>query len=60
MPTATHNLTFALEGLTTRDMGASKNRGTLFGGVRIIRILLFRVLYWGPLFPETPTSECER
>ena len=25
-------------------------------GVLIIRILLFRVLYWGPLFSETPTS----
>ena len=24
-------------------------------GVLIIRILLFRVLYWGPLFLETPT-----
>ena len=23
-------------------------------GVPIIRILLFRVLYWGPLFSETP------
>ena len=30
-----------------------KTRGTLFG-VLIIRILLFRVLYWGPLFSETP------
>ena len=27
--------------------------GTLFG-VLIIRILLLRVLYWGPLFSETP------
>ena len=26
-----------------------KIRGTLFG-VLIVRILLFRVLYWGPLF----------
>ena len=25
-------------------------------GVLIIRILLFRVLYWGPLFSETPMS----
>ena len=25
-------------------------------GVLIIRILLFRVLYWGPLFSETPLS----
>ena len=23
-------------------------------GVLVIRILLFRVLYWGPLFSETP------
>ena len=30
-----------------------KIRGTLFG-VPIIRILLFRVLYQGPLFSETP------
>ena len=30
-----------------------KMRGTLFG-VPIVRILLFRVLYWGPLFSETP------
>ena len=29
-------------------------RGALFLGVLIIRILLFRVLYWGPLFSETP------
>ena len=33
-------------------------RGTLFG-VLIIRILLFRVLYWGPLFSESP-MECLR
>ena len=25
-------------------------------GVLMIRILLFRVLYWGPLFSETPMS----
>ena len=30
-----------------------KIRGTLFG-VLITRILLFRVLYLGPLFSETP------
>ena len=34
-------------------MGVSENEGTLFGGP-IIRILLFRVLYRGPLFSETP------
>ena len=31
--------------------------GTLFG-VLTIRILLFRVLYWGPLFSETPMYVC--
>ena len=35
-------------------MGVSENRGTIFG-VLIMRILLFRVLYWGPLFSESPT-----
>ena len=33
---------------------ASENEGYLLWGVLIIRILLFRVLYWGPLFSETP------
>ena len=28
--------------------------GVPYFGVLIIRILLFRVLYWGPLFLETP------
>ena len=32
-----------------------KTRGTLFWG-SLIRILLFQVLYWGPLFSETPIS----
>ena len=27
-------------------------------GVLIITILLFRVLYWGPLFSEPPTPPC--
>ena len=27
--------------------------------VLMIRILLFRVLYWGPLFSETPIWDCE-
>ena len=35
--------------MTVPQMGVSENGGTLFG-VLIIRILLFRVLYWGPLF----------
>ena len=34
-----------------------KIRGTVFG-VRIIRILLFRVLYKGSLFSESPKSIC--
>ena len=33
--------------------GFPKIRGT-FLGVGIIRILLFKVLYWGPLSSETP------
>ena len=37
-------------------MGVSENRGYLILGALIIRILLFRVLYWGPLFSETPIS----
>ena len=28
--------------------------GVPYLGVLTIRILLFRVLYWGPLFSETP------
>ena len=35
-------------------MGVSENKGYLNLGVLIIRILLFKVLYWGPLFSETP------
>ena len=35
-------------------MGVSENRGIPYFGVLMIRILLFRVLYWGPLFSETP------
>ena len=44
------------------QMGVSEIRGPYFG-VLIIRILLFRVLDWGPLFSETPSlkkSEFER
>ena len=29
--------------------------GIPYFGVLITRILLFRVLYWGPLFSETPS-----
>ena len=35
-------------------MGVSENWGTPYFGVLRIRILLFRVLYLGPLFSETP------
>ena len=35
-------------------VGGSENRGYLILGVLLIRILLFRVLYKGPLFSETP------
>ena len=37
-------------------LGVSENGGVPYFGVLIIRILLFRVLYWGPLFSETPIS----
>ena len=37
-------------------MGVSENAGYLILGSFIITILLFRVLYWGPLFSETPIS----
>ena len=37
-------------------VGGSENRGYLILGVLLIRILLFRVLYKGPLFSETPMS----
>ena len=32
--------------------------GVPYFGVLITRILLFGVLYWGPLLSETPTSIC--
>ena len=35
-------------------MGLSENKGVPSFGVRLIRILRFRVLYRGPLFSETP------
>ena len=37
-------------------MGRNSSYCTLFG-VLIIRILLFGVLFWGPLFSETATRE---
>ena len=36
--------------------GSFRNLGVPYFGVLIIRILLFRVLYSGPLFPVTPKS----
>ena len=41
--------------LGSQNMGVSENQGYLLLGVLIIRILLFKVLYLGPLFSETPT-----
>ena len=35
--------------------GSFRKLGVPCFGVLIIRILRFRVLYWGPLFSETPT-----
>ena len=34
--------------------GGFRKLGAPYFGVLMIRILLFRVLYWGPLFSETP------
>ena len=45
----------ALNASAYTDMEFPKIWGTLFG-ILIARILLFRVLYKGPLFSETPTS----
>ena len=36
------------------DMGVSENGGIPYFGVLIVRVLLFRALYKGPLFSETP------
>ena len=36
-------------------LGSFRKLGVPYFGVLMIRILLFRVLYWGPLFSETPT-----
>ena len=38
---------------TPKQMGVSDMRGTLFW-CPVFRILLFRVLYWGPLFLDIP------
>ena len=37
-------------------MGVSDNEGYPYVGVLKIRILLFRLRHWGPLFSETPIS----
>ena len=44
--------------LVVSDMGVSEKSGVpeFFLGVLITRILLYRVLYWDPLFLETPTD----
>ena len=40
-------------------MGVSENEGVPYFGVLKIKILLFRVLYLGALFSETPRAfEC--
>ena len=36
------------------SVAASETWGVPYFRVLTIRILLFRVLYWGPLFSETP------
>ena len=45
-----------LEVSVMKDLGCGSfpNLGVPYFGVLIIRILLFRVLYKGPLFSETP------
>ena len=43
-----------MQSFRKQDLGASENRGVPYFGVLTIRILLFRVLYEGPLFSETP------
>ena len=37
-----------------QQYGSFRKFGLPYFGVLIIRILLFRVLYYGPLFSETP------
>ena len=39
--------------------GSFRKLGIPYFGVIITRILLFRVLYWGPLFSETPICDSE-
>ena len=39
-----------------RSYGSFRKQGVPYSGVLIIRILPLRVLYWGPLFSETPLS----
>ena len=42
--------------LCQKRYGTFRKLGVPYFGVLIIRILLFRLLYWGPLFSETPLS----
>ena len=42
--------------IVVRTNGSFRKLGVPYFGVLIIRILLFRVLYRGPLFSETPKS----
>ena len=50
------DLAVRLEVSVMKDLGCGSfpNLGVPYFGVLIIRILLFRVLYKGPLFSETP------
>ena len=41
--------------MVSLNMGVSEIGGVPYFGVLILRILLFRVLYLGPEFSETPT-----
>ena len=45
---------------TDDDTGSFRKLGVPYFGVLIIRILLFRALYLGPLFSEIPISGCGR
>ena len=44
----------AVQGLGWLQYGSFRKLGVPHLGALIIKILLFRVLYWGPVFSETP------
>ena len=44
----------SVQAMHLTSCGGFRKLGVLYFGVLIIRILLFRVLHWGPLFSETP------